>query len=377
LIQIKGKNDRAVIIRLPETERPMTTRNLYQLPVDITQWHFDGQTEVLFNWEYNDGSSDLLKLYEKGKQQQWDASTRIDWKQELFEDNPMGLSDETIPIYGSPVWARLTDKEKNWLRFNLQCHTISQFMHGEQGALIATAKIVSTVPDMNAKFYAATQVMDEARHIEAYKRLIHEKFKAAYPITPSLKSLLEQTLSDRRWDFTYLGMQVLIEGLALAAFQRIRDSAKNNLAASINAYVMQDEARHVTFGRMALRDYYPHLSDAERAEREEFAVDALYFMRDRFNQAEVWERSGLPVDELVKFAYESGAMQAFRSRLFTRIVPILKEIGLFGPKVQKALGDMGVMEYAKIDVETLIGNDMKVAEDFDARKFVQAAVAAE
>ncbi|MBY0318687.1 MAG: ferritin-like domain-containing protein [Reyranella sp.] len=354
----------------------MTTQTLYQLPVDITQWHFDGQTEVLFNWEYEDGSAELLKLYEKGKQQQWNSSTRIDWSQDLFEDNPMGLSDETLPIYGTPFWDKMTEKEKNWLRFNLQCHTICQFMHGEQGALIATAKIVSTVPDMNAKFYAATQVMDEARHIEVYKRLIHDKFKCAYPITPSLKNLLEQTLSDRRWDFTYLGMQVLVEGLALAAFQRIRDSAKNNLAASVNAYVMQDEARHVTFGRLALRDYYPQLSDAERAEREDFAIEALYFMRDRFNQAEVWERSGLPVDELVKLAYESGAMQAFRARLFTRIVPILKEIGLFGPKMQKALGDMGVMEYAKIDVEKLIGNDMKVADDFDARRFVDDALAA-
>jgi hypothetical protein len=355
----------------------MTTKKIYQLPVDITDWKFDGASEIHFNWEYDDGSSDLLNLYEKGKQQQWDTSTRIDWTQELFEENPMGLADESIPIFGSPVWHKMTEKERNWLRFNLQCHSICQFMHGEQGALIATAKIVATVPDMNAKFYAATQVMDEARHVESYKRLIHEKFKSAYPIGEPLKALLNQTLSDRRWDMTYLGMQVLIEGLALAAFQRIRDHAKNNLAAAVNAYVMQDEARHVTFGRMALREYYPHLSDAERAEREEFTVEALYFMRDRFNQAEVWERSGLPVAELTKYAYESGAMQAFRSRLFTRIVPILKEIGLFGPKVQKALGDMGVMEYAKINIENLLGNDLKVAEDFDAKKFVNDAIAAE
>jgi len=355
----------------------MSTLYRYALPVELTDWKFDGASEIHFNWEYDDGSADLLNLYEKGKQQQWDTSTRIDWTQELFEDNPMGLLDESIPIYGSPFWENMTDKERSWLRFNLQCHSICQFMHGEQGALIATAKIVATVPDMNAKFYAATQVMDEARHVESYKRLIHEKFKAAYPIGESLKALLNQTLSDRRWDMTYLGMQVLIEGLALAAFQRIRDTAKNNLAGAVNAYVMQDEARHVTFGRMALREYYPQLSDAERAEREEFTVEALYFMRDRFNQAEVWERSGLPVDELVKYAYESGAMQHFRSRLFTRIVPILKEIGLFGPKVQKALGDMGVMEYAKIDIENLLGNDLKVAEDFDARKFVNSQIAAE
>ncbi len=355
----------------------MTSKKIYELPVDITEWKFDGKTDMHFTWEYEDGSAELLDLYEKGKKQQWNATDRLDWSQELFEDNPMGMSDEAIPIYGSPFWEKMTEKEKVWLRWNLQAHTICQFMHGEQGALIATAKIVNTVPDMNAKFYAATQVMDEARHVEVYKRLIHEKFKMAYPITDSLKNLLEQTLSDRRWDMTYLGMQVLIEGLALAAFQRIRDQAKNNLAGAVNAYVMQDEARHVTFGRLALREFYPHLSEAERGEREEFCVEALYFMRDRFNQGEVWMRSGLPVDKLMEYAYNSGVMQAFRTRLFTRIVPILKDIGLFGPKVQKALGDMGVMEYAKIDARAILDNDGKVADDFDKKRFVTDAIAAE
>ena len=355
----------------------MTTQKIYQLPVEITNWKFDGATEIAFNWEYEDGSADLLNLYEKGKQQQWDTSTRIDWSQELFEGNPMGMADETNPIYGSPFWDKMTDKEKDWLRFNLQCHSICQFMHGEQGALIATAKIVNTVPDMNAKFYAATQVMDEARHVESYKRLIHEKFKSAYPITDSLKNLLEQTLTDRRWDITYLGMQVLIEGLALAAFQSIRDKAGNTLAGAVNAYVMQDEARHVSFGRLALREYYPHLSEAERDEREEFVVDALYFMRDRFNQSEVWERLGLPAKVLDDIHYNSKQMQSFRGRLFSRVVPTVKDIGLWGPRVQKAFADMGVMDYAKIDVAEVLANDGRVAEEFDRKMFVEKSIAAE
>ena len=152
-------------------------------------------------------------------------------------------------------------------------------MHGEQGALIATSRIVQTVADLDA----ATQVMEEARHVEAYSRLLQEKFELAYPITHGLSSLLEQGLSDRRWDMAYLTMQILIEGLALAAFQRIRDQSENPLAAAVNPYVMQDEARHVAFGRIALRDYYPQLSDAERNEREEFVVDACWHIRDRFN----------------------------------------------------------------------------------------------
>src|SRR3954467_13695803 len=289
----------------------MSTQRIYSLPVEITDWKFDGATDIQFNWEYDDGCDSVLELQEKGKKQQWDASTRLDWSLELDDDNPMQLKDEALSIHGTDVWRKMTGKERSWLRRELQANSISQFMHGEQGALIATAKIVATVPDMNAKFYAATQVMDEARHVEAYKRLLHEKFQLAYPINKALKVLLEQTLTDRRWDMTYRGMEVLIEGLALAAFQSIRDEAGNTLAGAVNAYVMQDEARHVSFGRLALRDYYPHLSEAERDEREQFVVEALYFMRDRFNQAEVWERLGLPADALNELHYNSKQMNSF------------------------------------------------------------------
>src|SRR3981189_105078 len=123
-------------------QEPMTTQKIYQLPVEVTNWKFDGATEIAFNWEYDAGCSALRNLYEKGKQQQWDPSTRLDWSQELFEGNPMGMSDETIPIYGSPVWGKMNEKERDWLRFNLQCHSICQFMHGEQGALSAPANTV-------------------------------------------------------------------------------------------------------------------------------------------------------------------------------------------------------------------------------------------
>ena len=107
----------------------MTTKKIYELPVEITDWKFDGATQIHFNWEYDDGSADLLNLYEKGKKQQWDASTRIDWSQELFEDNPMGMADESIPIFGSPIWNKMNEKERNWLRFNLQCHSIKSEEH--------------------------------------------------------------------------------------------------------------------------------------------------------------------------------------------------------------------------------------------------------
>ena len=343
----------------------MSTANRYAMPVDGLEWIVPESFESCFKWEYEDGSASLHRLYEKGKKQQWNASDRIDWSLDLDPENPEELPDEYISIFGSPVWDRMTNKERADLRRHSQANDLSQFLHGEQGALICAAKIVQQVPDVEAKFYAATQVMDEARHVEVYKRLLHEKFDLAYPITPPLQSLLDGILRDSRWDMTYLGMQVLIEGLALAAFAGIRDMAKNPLAAAVNAYVMQDEARHVAFGRLALREYYPHLSQKERDEREEFVVEACYTMRDRFNSRDVYERLGLPIKECIEWEEHSPGMQEFRAALFTRIVPAIEDIGLWGPNVRKAYTDMGVLAFADIDMEEMAARDQEVAEQFD------------
>jgi P-aminobenzoate N-oxygenase AurF len=343
----------------------MSSANRYAMPIEGLEWSVPEAFESCFKWEYEDGSESLHRLYERGKKQQWNASDRIDWSLDLDPENPEELPDEYLSIFGSPVWERLTSKERADLRRHSQANDLSQFLHGEQGALVCTAKIVQQVPDIQAKFYAATQVMDEARHVEVYKRLLHEKFDLAYPITPPLQSLLEGILRDSRWDMTYLGMQVLIEGLALAAFAGIRDMAKNPLAAAVNAYVMQDEARHVAFGRLALREYYPHLSQKERDEREEFVVEACYTMRDRFNSRDVYERLGLPVKECIEWEENSPGMQEFRAALFTRIVPTIKDIGLWGSRVQKAYTDMGVLSFAEIDLEELSARDEAIAGDFD------------
>src|SRR5690242_8155588 len=220
----------AILNAAVERRRAMATMYKYQLPVEQTGWKLNGETETAFTWEYEDERETLLALYDKGKKQQWDAATRIDWSLELDPENPQELDDRLIPIFGSPLWDKMGEKDRITVRQHQQAQSLSQFMHGEQGALMAAARIVQTAPDLDAKFYAATQVMDEARHVEAYARLLNEKLGIAYPITPGLQSLLETVLTDRRWDMTYLGMQILIEGLALAAFQRIRDFGKNPLA---------------------------------------------------------------------------------------------------------------------------------------------------
>jgi P-aminobenzoate N-oxygenase AurF len=345
----------------------MSTR-IYTLPVEQTQWQIGSASQTVFNWEYDETRDRLLALYEKGKEKQWNTNTRIDWSTEVDPASPHNFPDYYVPIYGSQIWERMSEEGRNELRHHTAAWTNSQFLHGEQGALICAAKIVQTVPDIDSKFYAATQVMDEARHVETYSRYLREKIELAYPINPHLKALLADVVSDSRWDINNLGMQVLIEGLALAAFALIRDFSQEPLAVALNTYVMQDEARHVAFGRLALREYYPQLTQAERDEREEFVVYACYLMRDRFLAEEVWERLSLPVEECLRHVEQSDMLQEFRKMLFSRIVPTIKDLGLFGPKVRGAFQDMGVIDFEALSPDDLSAADEEVARDLDRRR---------
>ena len=340
----------------------MSTYDLYTSPVDRGTWDVPSTGAARFSWEYDDGRQRLLDLYQRGKDKQWDATKRIDWSLPVDPAHVMQTPDDLCPIYGSRQWDALSATERDELSQHLSAWLFSQFLHGEQGALTVAARIVESVPDMDAKFYAATQAMDEARHVELFQRFIRDKVGMYYPINTDLAKLLADALSDSRWDLPYLGMQVLIEGLALAAFGVHRDIAANPLVKQVLAYVMQDEARHVAFGRLALRDYYAQLTAAERADREEFVVEGCYLMRNRFRAQEVWERMGFDVAECLEFTEHSPVQQAFRALLFSRIVPCVKDIGLWGEKVQRAYADLGVLDAAGTDLEALMRDDEDIAE---------------
>ena len=162
----------------------------YTLPVEQTQWKIPSPTTVIFNWEYDENRDKLLNLYEKGKEKQWNSNHRLNWSQEVDLSNPLGWGDEAHPLYNTGIWPKLSEKNKADLRLHGAAWQFSQFLHGEQGALICTAKIVQAVPQMDAKFYAATQVMDEGRHVETYSRYLGEKLGLVYPINPHLQTLL-------------------------------------------------------------------------------------------------------------------------------------------------------------------------------------------
>jgi hypothetical protein len=230
------------------------------------------------------------------------------------------------------------------MQLNMTSFMLSQFLHGEQGALLATAKIVQGVPWEEAKFYAANQVADEARHVEVYHRYLTEKLGVSYPVNDNLRTLLDQIIRDPRWDITFLGMQIMVEGLALAAFSVTRmQMADEPLIQDIITRVMGDESRHVAFGVLALHELYEkEMSETDLRDREDFVIEATHLLRNRLLMEPVFERLGWDVDLWIAWAKETPFMTGFRQLMFAKIVPNLKRLGLLTPRVRA--------EYEKLDL---------------------------
>ncbi len=312
---------------------PEQALETYRVPQDLT-----------YNWEYSANRRQLMRLYEHAKRDQWDSAIRLDWSTDVDPESEM-VPDAGIGIFGTPMWDKLTKREIRKLRHEALTWQLCQFLHGEQGALLGTAQVVDSVPWYEAKQYAATQVMDEARHVEVYRRFVQEKLEHEYPVNANLKVLLDQILSDSRWDMKLLGMQIIVEGLALAAFGVIRDTATNPLLRELTAAVMEDEARHVAFGVLSLREYCRDLPEKDRLEREDFVFEACVLMRDRIQNREVWETMGMDADACIEAADESPIAVEFRRRLFSKIVPNVKSLGLLSDKQRRRFEDLGILEF--------------------------------
>jgi hypothetical protein len=313
--------------------------------------------EAIFTWNYEKGERPALnKLYEKAKRAQWNGETDLPWDTEVDIEkvtanaprdqnaDPVLLAAQQpgAPLHG---WGQ---KEWDAIQIEMQNWTMSQFMHGEQGALICTAKIVETVPWIDAKYYASTQVMDEARHVEVFAKYLDTKLSGHYPINAHLRMLLDDIIADSRWDMTYLGMQIMVEGLALAAFGFMHQLTTEPLLKQLLRYVMSDEARHVAFGVLSLKEYYAELSADEIRERQEFAFEAAVRMRDRFLQQEVWDRMGVDPKIAVPLVQQAPDRAMFQSMLFSKIVPNCKKLGLLDAAdgwLRHRFTELGVIQF--------------------------------
>lgn len=309
--------------------------------------------DTVFDWQYALRKQNLLNLYEKGKGLQWNA-TDLPWETEVDVERMSqdridnGIARVTNDLMNPPE--RLTDEKMAEFMLHQNAFMLSQFLHGEQGALLATAKIVQTVPWEEAKFYAANQVADEARHVEVYHRYLTEKLGVSYEVHPALQALLDDVILDSRWDITFLGMQILVEGVALAAFSLVRMQMPDEpLIQDLITRVMQDESRHVAFGVLALQDLYKNeLTEKEMREREDFVIEGSHLLRERLLLAPVFERLGWDSKTWTDWAKETPFQKGFRQMTFAKIVPNLKRLGLLTPRVREAYEKMDLLRFENL-----------------------------
>ena len=306
--------------------------------------------DTSYAWNYGSVKEGLRDLYEKAKRDQWNATQQLDWKTEVDPESEI-IPAAVNPLQSFGPYQKLDAREKKRLQHAQISLQLSQFLHGEQGALIVASQLVGGVPWIDAKHYAATQTMDEARHVEVFSRYVSDKLEWEFPINENLKQLLDTILLDSRWDFKYLGMQILVEGLAMAAFGNLYQIAQEPLLKQLIHAVMRDESRHVAFGVLSLKGFYDDMPANELRDREDFVIEASLLMRDRLIGDELADVMGFDRTEVRNLILASPIMQAFRQGLFARVVPNINRLGLMTERVRSAYGEMGLLHFEDVDPE--------------------------
>jgi hypothetical protein len=318
-------------------------------PEDVTHVAEIFQTPLTgaYNWDYEAGDAKIRRLYELGKKLNWNAQTDVDWSITYPRTEPP-IDQALNPFVGYAPFEAMTDDEKLDFGWHSFAWTLSQFMHGEQGALLVASQLVGCAPTYDAKLYAASQTFDEARHVEVFSRYLREKVGIVYPVSPHLKALLDKVLTDPRWDLKFIGMQIIIEGLALAAFHTLKMAAKDQLFLDILELTIRDEARHVAFGVSYLEEFVTALGKDEVEDRAQFAYEGCVVMRERLIANEVHAHFGWDVNDARQRMLSAEVMEHFRSFLFTRIVPNLRRVGLLTDTVRPLYDELGILQHENL-----------------------------
>ena len=338
-------------MKVKVVENPPVDPREFDLPKGFKEEHLEDVVEIFntplvghYNWDYTDADTRIKKLYELGKDLNWNGSIDLDWSNSLKKGEPP-IKAELIARMEGPLAALPEEERLEYMRHD-QAWTLSQFLHGEQGAMLVASQLVSCAPTYQAKLYAASQTFDEARHVEVFARYIKEIHGIEYPINKSLKALIDKILSDERWDLKFIGMQIIIEGLALAAFQTTKETSNCPLLRQLVHYVIRDEARHVTFGVNYLQEFLETLTEEEVEDRAMFAYEACVVMRARIINTELPARwFGMSEEEILEMVVNDDTQDMFNNMLFSRVMPNLKKIGLLTDKVMPLYEDLNLTSY--------------------------------
>ena len=342
-------------MKITELKTTPTELREFYLPESFKPEHIEDIVEIFntplvgsYNWDYTDADTRIKKLYELGKKLNWNGSIDLDLDNHIGKDE-FPMKAELIARMEGPLSMLPEDQKLQYMRHD-QAWALSQFLHGEQGALLVASQLVSCAPTYQAKLYAASQTFDEARHVEVFNRYIQRVHGMEYPINKNLKALLDKILTDPRWDLKFIGMQIIIEGLALAAFQTTKETTNCPLLRQLVHYVIRDEARHVTFGVNYLEEFLQTLTEEELEDRAMFCYEACVIMRDRIINTELPAKwFNMSEDDIRELIANDETNDQFRNLLFTRVLPNLKRIGLLTDTVKPLYEELGLLQYQDSD----------------------------
>ncbi|HUO05013.1 MAG TPA: ferritin-like domain-containing protein [Candidatus Binataceae bacterium] len=317
--------------------------------------------DSIFHWEYDVKFPQMDRLYENAKRDQWNVSTALDWERPIA---PEVLDLSMMPLCQTEIYKSHGDDDKLKFARKLAAWRLSQFLHGEQGALMVCGQLVDAVPDLDAKMNAAAQVFDEARHVEGFRKYIL-KLDRIYPIDPTLERLLRGIMEHDRWEPKYVGMQIVAEGLAIAAFRFMHRETKDALLRDLLELIMKDESRHIGFGMLALRDAVTKLKGKEKKDLEEFAFAACDMMvtkkvngelKDGFlSDRQVLGEFGISMKDIEAeiernpqwHEAEKALERQLHSFLFVdTIIPCLRQLDLINDHTESWYRQLGVMDLA-------------------------------
>jgi len=363
-------------MKVKVVENPPVDPREFDLPEGFKEEHLEDIVEIFntplvghYNWDYTDADTRIKKLYELGKELNWNGSIDLDWSNSLKKGEPP-IKAELMARMEGPLAALPEEERLEYMRHD-QAWSLSQFLHGEQGAMLVASQLVSCAPTYQAKLYAASQTFDEARHVEVFAKYLQKIHGLEYPINKNLKSLIDKILSDERWDLKFIGMQIVIEGLALAAFQTTKETSNCPLLRQLVHYVIRDEARHVTFGVNYLQEFLQTLSEEEIEDRAMFAYEAVVVMRARIINTELPARwFNMSEEAILEMVVNDETQDMFNNMLFSRVMPNLKKIGLLTDKVMPLYEKLNLTSYIESESDFEIdwaelNKPLETAEEID------------
>jgi hypothetical protein len=306
----------------------------------------EAPVELHWTWEYGSEVEELRNLYEKGKRGQWNAADDVDWSAPVSKDEWV-LNPEASMLANLCKLMGKDEATQKAAAFDELAFTVSQLLHGEQAALQLCGQLTNVCEKLDEKFYAASQVADEARHVEVFARFLSEKMGTIYPIGGTLKILLEMLLQAEGAQKKTLGMQTLFEGMAVGVMDLMKQECRNPLFSDILYRVQGDESRHAAFGVLTMRRVVAEATPEEMVEMEDWSFDILEALNAN-QQMDMLKLIGpkYDIDPTVTTQMVTALpnFAEINSMIYTHsVVPNLRNLGLLTERTESRWREKGMI----------------------------------